>query len=38
MRELADLPEGDRPSRRPTRGKADAEIPLFLALRAWRRA
>ena len=38
MRELADLPEGDRPGRRPTRGKADAEIPLFLALRAWRRA
>ena len=37
MRELADLPEGARPGRRPARGKADTEIPLFLALRARRR-
>jgi SAM-dependent methyltransferase len=36
LHELADLPEGERPGRRPSRGKADAEIPLFLALRASR--
>jgi hypothetical protein len=36
MRELADLPEEDRPGRRRTKGKADAEIPLFLAFRARR--
>lgn len=36
MHEIPDLPEGERPGRRPTRGQADAEIPLFLALRAVR--
>ena len=36
LREPGDLPEGERPGRRPTRGAADAEIPLFLALRARR--
>jgi SAM-dependent methyltransferase len=36
LHELADLPEGERPGRRPSRGKADAEIPLFLAMRAVR--
>ena len=36
LREPGDLPEGERPGRRPARGNADAEIPLFLALRARR--
>jgi SAM-dependent methyltransferase len=36
LREIADLPEDARPGKRPARGKADAEIPLFLALRARR--
>ena len=36
LREPGDLPEGERPGRRPARGNADAEIPLFLALRAGR--
>ncbi len=36
MHELPDLPEGERPGRRPSRGQADVEIPLFLALRAVR--
>jgi len=36
LREPGDLPEGERPGRRPARGAADAEIPLFLALRARR--
>jgi SAM-dependent methyltransferase len=34
--EVPDLPEGERPKGRGARGKADAEIPLFLALRARR--
>lgn len=38
MREPGDLPEADRPGRRPARGAADAEIPLFLAMRARRGA
>jgi len=36
MREPGDLPEGERPGKRSARGKADTEIPLFLALRARR--
>jgi len=36
MHEPADLPEGERPGKRASRGRADAEIPLFLALRARR--
>jgi SAM-dependent methyltransferase len=36
MLEPGDLPEGERPGKRPGRGAADAEIPLFLALRARR--
>jgi 2-polyprenyl-3-methyl-5-hydroxy-6-metoxy-1,4-benzoquinol methylase len=36
MRELADLPAGSRPGKRTDAGRADAEIPLFLALRARR--
>ena len=36
LREPGDLPEGERPGKRPGRGAADAEIPLFLALRARR--
>lgn len=36
MRELADLPADRRPGRRVDAGRADAEIPLFLALRARR--
>jgi len=36
MREPGDLPEDERPGKRPARGKADIEIPLFLALRARR--
>jgi SAM-dependent methyltransferase len=36
LREPGDLPEGERPGKRPGRGSADAEIPLFLALRARR--
>ena len=36
LREPGDLPESERPGRRPARGNADAEIPLFLALRARR--
>jgi SAM-dependent methyltransferase len=36
LREPGDLPEGERPGRRPARGNADSEIPLFLGLRAWR--
>ena len=36
LREPGDLPEGERPGKRPARGNADAEIPLFLALRARR--
>ena len=36
LREPGDLPEEERPGKRPTRGNADAEIPLFLALRARR--
>ena len=36
LREPGDLPEGERPGRRPARGNNDAEIPLFLGLRARR--
>jgi SAM-dependent methyltransferase len=36
MRELADLPADRRPGKRTDAGRADAEIPLFLALRARR--
>ncbi len=36
LEEPPDLPEGERPGRRGSRGRADAEIPLFLALRARR--
>lgn len=35
-RELADLPPDRRPGKRTDAGRADAEIPLFLALRARR--
>jgi SAM-dependent methyltransferase len=36
MRELGDLPPGERPGGRRDFGRAEAEIPLFLALRARR--
>jgi SAM-dependent methyltransferase len=36
MRELPDLPAQSRPGRRRPQGRADAEIPLFLALRVRR--
>ena len=36
MREMADLPDGQRPGVRRSGGQAQAEIPMFLALRARR--